>query len=326
MRANGVDAALPVWPQTAYEWQDCDPTTNTADYTPAAEHPQLQSTRTTTSPGTTNRPRTTPPPPSATAPCTAATCSTTGSRSSSTEGGVTRASAHPGHGRRRAHRPARRGRAARAAAGAATARRSPTPTAAAAVSKLDAWRDGRRASARRPSAGSKTYANADAVRIMDAWWPLLVQAEFQPGLGTDLYTALTAQPGHVDESPSAAHGPTGAHAAAAFQYGWWSYVDKDIRAVLGEPVQGALTQTYCGGGDAQRLPGRPDQHPEDRRRPSRPPQVYPGDDTLRGRRPVVRRLDRPAHPGRHQARQRSAGRTGRPTSRSSSSPHTGDNW
>jgi len=97
------------------------------------------------------------------------------------------------------------------------------------------------------SAGSKTYANATAVQIMDAWWPLLVQGEFQPGLGTTLYNALTADL-PIDESPSAAHGPTGAHAGSSFQYGWWSYVDKDIRKVLGQPVQGPLAQTYCGGG------------------------------------------------------------------------------
>ena len=56
------------------------------------------------------------------------------------------------------------------------------------------------------SAGSKTYADADAIRILDAWWPLLVKAEFQPGLGSDLYTAFSNNL-PVDESPSAAHGP-----------------------------------------------------------------------------------------------------------------------
>ena len=34
---------------------------------------------------------------------------------------------------------------------------------------------------RRP--GSKVYQHADAIRIFDAWWPLLVSAQFQPGLG-----------------------------------------------------------------------------------------------------------------------------------------------
>jgi len=119
-------------------------------------------------------------------------------------------------------------------------------TAAAAVSKLQTWVT---AGAKRTetSAGSKTYANADAIRILDAWWPLLVKAEFEPGLGSDLYTAFSNNI-PVDEAPSAGHGPTGSHAGSSFQYGWWSYVDKDIRAVLGEPVQGGLQQKYCGGG------------------------------------------------------------------------------
>ena len=151
------------------------------------------------------------------------------------------------------------------------------------------------------SAGSKTYADADAIRILDAWWPLLVKAEFEPGLGTDLYTAFTANL-PVDESPSAAHGPTGAHAGSSFQYGWWSYVDKDIRAVLGEPVQGGLAQKYCGGGT---LSGCRDMLISTLKTAAgkTAAQVYPGDALLRGGRPVVRRLDRPAHPGRHQAQQ-----------------------
>src|SRR5262249_47501537 len=120
------------------------------------------------------------------------------------------------------------------------------PTAADAVNKLQAWVT---AGARRTetSAGSKTYADADAIRILDAWWPLLVKAEFEPGLGSDLYTAFTDDL-PVDEAPSAGHGPTGSHAGSSFQYGWWSYVDKDIRAVMGQPVQGPLAQKYCGGG------------------------------------------------------------------------------
>ncbi|MFD6304454.1 penicillin acylase family protein, partial [Streptomyces sp. NPDC060223] len=76
---------------------------------------------------------------------------------------------------------------------------------------------------------------------------LLVEAEFKPGLGTGLYTAITNNL-PIDEAPSAGHGPTGSHAGSSFQYGWWSYVDKDIRAVLGESVQGPLAQKYCGGG------------------------------------------------------------------------------
>lgn len=40
VRAPGVDAGLPLRAEPAYEWADFDPATNTARYTPAAEHPQ----------------------------------------------------------------------------------------------------------------------------------------------------------------------------------------------------------------------------------------------------------------------------------------------
>ncbi len=120
------------------------------------------------------------------------------------------------------------------------------PVVAAAVDKLAAWQAA--GTERKETAqGSKTYAHADAIRITDAWWPLLIEAEFKPGLGAPLYDALRASL-TVDEAPNAGHGPTGSHAGSAFQYGWWSYADKDLRTVLGRPVAGPLARTYCGGG------------------------------------------------------------------------------
>jgi acyl-homoserine lactone acylase PvdQ len=244
VRASGVDAEFPVWAQTAYEWRNWDPATNTADYTPPAQHPNSidqdyyiswnnkQAKDYTAAPW-------------GEGPVHRGNLLEDRVKKLVAAGGVTRASL------------------TKAMADAALADlraedvlpkllavvNSSTvtdPAAAAAVSKLSAWVS---AGARRTetSAGSKTYADADAIRILDAWWPLLVKAEFEPGLGSDLYAAITADL-PVDESPSAAHGPTGSHAGSSFQYGWWSYVDKDIRAVLGQPVQGPLAQKYCGGG------------------------------------------------------------------------------
>ncbi|MGX1268985.1 penicillin acylase family protein [Streptomyces phaeoluteigriseus] len=244
VRASGVDAEFPVWARPAYEWRNWEPTTNTAAYTPASAHPHSvdqdyyiswnnkQAKDYTTAPwgdGSVHR----------------GNLLEDRVRKLVRAGGVTRASL------------------TKAMADAALAdlraqdvlpdllkvvTSSPVTdtTASAAVAKLQTWlaAGGRRTET---TAGSKTYADADAVRILDAWWPLLVKAEFEPGLGTALYTAMTNNL-PVDESPSAAHGPTGAHAGSAFQYGWWSYVDKDIRAVLGEPVRGPLGRTYCGGG------------------------------------------------------------------------------
>jgi acyl-homoserine lactone acylase PvdQ len=116
------------------------------------------------------------------------------------------------------------------------------PTLAPAVAALTAWQQSG-AYLKETSPGSHTYQNADAIRILDAWWPLLVAGEFRPGLGDPLFQTLAATL-TIDESPSA--GQT--HHGSAFQSGWWGYVDKDIRSVLGDPVAGPLAQPYCGGG------------------------------------------------------------------------------
>ncbi|WP_405147655.1 penicillin acylase family protein [Sphaerisporangium sp. NBC_01403] len=131
------------------------------------------------------------------------------------------------------------------------------PALASAVSKLSAWASG---GARRleTSPGSKTYADADAIRAFDAWWPKLVQAEFKPGLGDGLYQSLVNtlqinespsghQQGDLSSLPGSAN-EAQAHKGSAFQYGWWGYVSKDIRSVLGDPVAGPLAQKYCGNG------------------------------------------------------------------------------
>jgi acyl-homoserine lactone acylase PvdQ len=123
------------------------------------------------------------------------------------------------------------------------------PAQASVVQRLAAWVD---AGSRRveTSRGSHVYGHADAIRVLDAWWPLLVRAEFEPGLGTELYTELTRAI-QVDEAPSDAHGTT-PHKGSSFQHGWWSYVDADLRRVLGEQVDGGPARTFCGDGDLAR--------------------------------------------------------------------------
>ncbi|MGW3819475.1 penicillin acylase family protein [Streptomyces sp. NPDC005046] len=244
VRASGVDAEFPVWAQAAYEWQNWDAATNTASYTPASAHPNSVDQDYYISWNNKQAKDYT----------TASWGDGSVHRGDLLEDRVAKLVAAGG---------VTRSALVKAMADAALAdlraedvlpdllkvvNSSPVTdsTAAAAVSKLSAWVT---AGARRKetSAGSHTYADADAVRILDAWWPLLVKAEFQPGLGSDLYTALGNNL-PIDEAPSAGHGPTGSHAGSSFQYGWWSYVDKDIRAVLGESVQGGLPQKYCGAG------------------------------------------------------------------------------
>ena len=131
------------------------------------------------------------------------------------------------------------------------------PALADAVAKLRAWRaDG--ALRVETTKGSKAYRHAEAIRIFDAWWPLLVRGQFKAALGDGLYQSLVNalqvnespsghQAGDVSTLPgSAATAQT--HKGSAFQYGWWGWVHKDLRAVLGEPVAGGLERTYCGNG------------------------------------------------------------------------------
>ncbi|MFF1480783.1 penicillin acylase family protein [Streptomyces sp. NPDC058301] len=244
VRDPDVDPSLPVAADRAYEWQGFDPAYNTADYTPPAQHPQSvgqdyyiswnnKQAKEYTAAGFGN-----------------------GSvhrgnllddrvKALVAQGGVTRAAL------------------TRAMAQAAVTdlrgedvlpellrviRSAPVtdPQLATTVQQLESWKaDGTQR--RETAQGSHTYTHPEAVRLMDAWWPLMVEAEFRPGLGDGLYSALTSNLS-TDEAPSAGHGPTGSHAGSSFQYGWWSYADKDLRTVLGEPVRGPLARAYCGGG------------------------------------------------------------------------------
>jgi acyl-homoserine lactone acylase PvdQ len=108
------------------------------------------------------------------------------------------------------------------------------------------------------SAGATSYQNAAAIQLLDAWWPLLLTAEFQPGMGTGLFDALAADM-QTNDSPSGGQqiavsgvvpsdNMAQSHKGSAFQFGWWGYVSKDLRSVLGQSVQDPLPVQYCGGG------------------------------------------------------------------------------
>ena len=36
---------------------------------------------------------------------------------------------------------------------------------------------------------------------------------------------------------------------SSYEDGWYGYVDKDLRTLLGDPVQGKYSRVYCGNGD-----------------------------------------------------------------------------
>jgi acyl-homoserine lactone acylase PvdQ len=93
------------------------------------------------------------------------------------------------------------------------------------------------------------YDQSDAVRIMDAWWPLLVRAEFGPVLGSGLLGSVEGTFAINDEP---GHGTSGSHLGSAWDVGFYGIVQKDLRRVLGRHVRGALNRVFCGGGSLAR--------------------------------------------------------------------------
>ncbi|MDO8209182.1 penicillin acylase family protein [Conexibacter sp. CPCC 206217] len=109
-----------------------------------------------------------------------------------------------------------------------------------AVGELRAWvRDGAHRRATHPGGA---YAHSAAIRILDAWWPRWLRAQFGPLLGTRLYAQLAAAIPQ-DDPP---HGRHGEHRGSAYQTGWYGFAQKDLRTVLRAPVRGRYGRTYCG--------------------------------------------------------------------------------
>jgi hypothetical protein len=130
------------------------------------------------------------------------------------------------------------------------------PALANAVSQLGAWvaTGAHRINRSNPGA-SGNYDQTDAVRIMDAWWPLLVQAEFGPVLGSSLLNQvendypINDEPGHG----APVHGtPSTAHQGSAFDVGFYGIVQKDLRAALHKKETTRLNRVYCGNGSLAR--------------------------------------------------------------------------
>ena len=105
----------------------------------------------------------------------------------------------------------------------------------AAVSTLGAWT--RSGAYRRDLDSNGTYEATEAVRIMDAWWPRMVEGNFRRALGGDLFAQAL---GDNDDEPRAQ--------GSAYQEGAYGTVEKDLRNVLGRNVKGRYSRVYCGAG------------------------------------------------------------------------------
>jgi acyl-homoserine lactone acylase PvdQ len=100
---------------------------------------------------------------------------------------------------------------------------------------------------RRDRSGDGVYEHSDAIRILDAFWPRWMHAQFEPSLGSPLFDQLVAAHG-LDNEPN----NDGAHLGSAYQTGWYGYAAKDLRSVLGRKVRAPYSKRYCGGGRLSR--------------------------------------------------------------------------
>jgi acyl-homoserine lactone acylase PvdQ len=114
-----------------------------------------------------------------------------------------------------------------------------------AVAKLRAWQ---RAGAHRRDADSDgAYEHSDAIRIIDAWWPRWMRAQFGPVLGGNLFEAMSSV--HALDNHPNNHGD---HVGSAWQGGWYSFAQKDLRTLLGRRVRSRWSRVYCGRGSVRR--------------------------------------------------------------------------
>ena len=115
------------------------------------------------------------------------------------------------------------------------------PQVASAIAKLRAWvEDGAH---RRDKNHNGVYEHTEAIKIMDAWWPRWIEAQFKPALGADLYDKLVDMIG-LDDEPN----NSGEHRGSAYIAGWYGYAEKDLRSILGRNPPGEYSRQYCGGG------------------------------------------------------------------------------
>jgi hypothetical protein len=122
-----------------------------------------------------------------------------------------------------------------------------------AIAKLDAWYAAgghRRDLTNKNIAEPGHYQHNEAITIMDAWWPKLLEAEFKPALGSVPMEAVESMLGFGAPYPGS--GPS----APDFWGGWYGYLSKDLRDVLaangiGTKPKGAYAKLYCGNGSLE---------------------------------------------------------------------------
>jgi acyl-homoserine lactone acylase PvdQ len=80
--------------------------------------------------------------------------------------------------------------------------------------------------------------------VLDQSWDALSAAVLRPVVGdlADNPFGLLRQRQRPDQSPRTSNG-------SSYGGGWYGYVSKDLRSLLGRPVKGPYSRRYCGNGD-----------------------------------------------------------------------------
>jgi hypothetical protein len=87
------------------------------------------------------------------------------------------------------------------------------------------------------------YDDDDAVTLMDAWWPRLINGAYGPALGEAAFKRAK----DMLEIGGPPVGESGT--APAFSDGWWGYVNKDLRGMFNaRKPPGRFSRGYCGSG------------------------------------------------------------------------------
>ena len=113
---------------------------------------------------------------------------------------------------------------------------APSPLAAAAAAQVDAWVAN---GADRLDTTGNGEITAPGAAIMDKAFPGIARAVMKGKLGTDMTDALRDQMGYSNNPGSS---------GSSFGSGWYSYIDKDLRKILGLNVKAPWSHQYCGDG------------------------------------------------------------------------------
>jgi len=113
---------------------------------------------------------------------------------------------------------------------------APSPLAAAAAAQVDSWVAN---GADRLDTTGNGEITAPGAAVMDKAFPGISRAVMEGKLGSDMTDALKKQMNYSNNPSSG---------GSSFGSGWYSYIDKDLRQILGDNVKAPWADQFCGDG------------------------------------------------------------------------------